>query len=136
MIQEQLFISELFKDIQCNLIDLSKQDNVVIPSIFFQHIGCAFNLHSVINSGLILGGQSSSKRQTVFYLSVDLLDKSHKDPKVIDLNVPRHAQHLHNAWKKHQKTEYWVDINLAFTRTDKHSAYCIPKVVNVKSGEV
>ena len=65
-----------------NLIDPSLQDNVVIPSNFFQHIyhvGCAFNLHSIINSGLILGGQNSSKRQTVFFLLVDLMDQSHKD---------------------------------------------------------
>ena len=99
-----------------NLIDLSSQDNVVIPNNFFQHIyhiGCAFNLHSIINSGLILGGQSSSKRQTVFFLPVDLMDKSHKDPKVIDLNVPRHAQYLHNAWKRLQDAVYWVDINVA-----------------------
>ena len=43
-----------------NLIDLSLQDNVVIPSGFFQHIyhiGCAFNLIFIFNSGLILGGQ-------------------------------------------------------------------------------
>ena len=69
-----------------NLIDPSLQDNVVLPSNFFQHIyhiGCAFNLHSIINSGLIPGGQSSSKRQTVFFLPVDPMDKSHKDPKVI-----------------------------------------------------
>ena len=61
-----------------NLIDPSLQDNVVIPSNFFQHIyhiGCAFNLHSIINSGLIPGGQSSSKRQTVFFLPVDLWTK-------------------------------------------------------------
>ena len=47
-----------------NLLDLSLQDNVVIPSKFFQnvyHIGCAINLHSIINSGLIPGGQNSSK---------------------------------------------------------------------------
>ena len=88
-----------------NLIDPSLQDNVVIPSNFFQHIyhiGCAFNLHSIINSGLIPGGQNSSKRQTVFFLPVDPMDKSHKDPDDIDLNVPRHAQYLHNAWKRHQ----------------------------------
>ena len=51
MIQEKLFISELFKDIQeAILIDPSLQDNVVIQSGFFQHIyhiGCAFNLHSI-----------------------------------------------------------------------------------------
>ena len=39
-----------------NLIDPSLQDNVVIPSGFFQHIyhiGCGFNLHFIINNGLI-----------------------------------------------------------------------------------
>ena len=37
---------------------------------FFQHIyhiGCAFNFHSIINNGLILGGQDSSKRQTLIF---------------------------------------------------------------------
>ena len=136
-----------------NLIDPSLQDNVVIPSKFFQHIyhiGCAFNLHSIINSGLILGGQNSSKRQTVFFMPIDPMDKSHKDPKVIDLNVPRHAQFLHNAWKRHQDAVYWVDINLAirkgltFYQTRSNAiilqgtlpAYCIPKVVRLKTGEV
>ena len=102
-----------------NLIDPSMQDNVVIPSNFFRyiyHIGCAFNLHSIINSGLILGGQNSSKRQTVFILLVDPMDKSHKDPDDIDLNVPRHAQYLHNAWKRYQDAVYWVDINLAIQK--------------------
>ena len=78
-----------------NLIDPSLQDNVLIQSNFFQniyHVGCAFNLHSIISSGLVPGGQSSSKRQTVFFLPVDPMDKSHKDPDVIDLNAPRHAQ--------------------------------------------
>ena len=73
------------------LINLSLQDNVVIPSNFFQHIyhvGCTINLHSIINYALLLGGQNSSKKQTIFFLPVDLMDKSHKDPKVIDLNVP------------------------------------------------
>ena len=53
-----------------NLIDPSLQDNVIIQRGFFQHIyhiGCAFNLHSIFNNGLILGGQNSSKRQTVFF---------------------------------------------------------------------
>ena len=57
-----------------NLIDPSLQDNVIIQSGFFQHIhhiGCAFNLHSIINNGLIPGGQNSIKRQTVFFLPVD-----------------------------------------------------------------
>ena len=136
-----------------NLIDLSLQDNVIIPSTFSQHIyhfGCAFNLHSIINSGIRSGGQNSSKRQTVFFLLVDLMDKSQEDLNEIDLNVPRHAQYLHHAWKRHQDAVNLVDINLAiekgltFYQTRSNAiilhetlpAYCIPKVVRMKTGEV
>ena len=100
-------------------VDPSLQDNVVIQSGFFHHIYhivCAFDLHSIINSGSILGGQNSSKRQTVFFLLVDPRDKSHKDPDEIDLNVPRHARYLHNAWKRHQDAVYCVDIDLAIQK--------------------
>ena len=136
-----------------NLIDPSLQDNLVIPSRFFQyfyHIGCAFNLHSIIKNGLIPGGQNSRKRQTEFFLPIDPRDKSHKDPDKIHLNVPRRAQYLHNEWKKHQDAVYWVDIDLAiqkgltFYQTRSNAiilqgtlpAYCIPKVVRLKTGEV
>ena len=33
---------------------------------------------------------------------IDLRDKEHTDLEKIDLNVPRRAQYLHNAWEKHQ----------------------------------
>ena len=62
-----------------NLIDPSLQDNVLIPNDFFEyiyHIGCAINLHSIMNSGLIPGGQNLSKRQTVFFTSVDPMNKN------------------------------------------------------------
>ena len=152
--QEQSCTSELFKAIQdAVFIDPTLQDNVVIPSGFFQyiyHVGCAINLHSIINSGLIPGGQNLSNRQTVFFLLVDPMDKNHKDPDTIDLNEPRHAQYMHKAWKKHQNTVYWVDINLAlkkglkFYQTRSNAiilhetlpAYCIPKVVRMETGEV
>ena len=136
-----------------NLIDPLLQDNVVIQRGFFQHIyhiGGAFNLHSIINNGLILGGQNSSKRQTVFFLPIDPREKGHKDPEKIDLNVPRRAQYLHSAWKKHHDAVHWVDIDLAirkgltFYQTRSNAiilqgtlpAYCIPKVVRLKTGEV
>ena len=136
-----------------NLIDSLLQDNVKIQTRFFHHIyhiGCAFNLHSFINNGLIPGGQNSSKRQTVFFLPVDPRERSHKNPDEIDLNVPRHAQYLHNAWKKHQDAVYWVDVHLAirkgltFYRTRSTAiilqgilpAYSNPKVVRLKTGEV
>ena len=57
---------------------------------------------------------------------------------------------MHKAWKKHQNTEYWVDINLALRKGLKFCqtrsnviilhetlpAYCIPKVVRKETGEV
>ena len=78
------------------------------------------------------------------------MDESHKDPKVIDLNVPRLARYLHNAWKRHQDAVYWVDIDLAiregltFYQTRSNAiilqgtlpVYCIPKVERLKTGEV
>ena len=114
------------------------------------HIGCAFNLHSIINNGLILGGQDLSRRQTVFFLPIDPRDKNHKDPEYIDFSVPRRVRYVHSAWKKHQDAVFWVDINFAikegltFYQTRSNAiilqgtlpAYCIPKVVRLKTGEV
>ena len=60
--EKKFLISELFKVIQGrNLIDYSLQDNVLILDHFFEyiyHIGCDINLHSIMNSGLIPGGQN------------------------------------------------------------------------------
>ena len=103
-----------------------------------------------MRSIFILSSTLESKRQTVFFLLVDPRDKSHKDPDEIDLNVPRRAQYLHNAWKRHQDAVYWVDINLAikkgltFYQTRSNAiilqetlpAYCVPKVERLKTGEV
>ena len=57
---------------------------------------------------------------------------------------------MHSAWKKHQDAVFWVDIDLAikegltFYQTRSNAiilqgtlpAYCIPKVVRLKTGEV
>ena len=78
------------------------------------------------------------------------MNKSHKDPDEIDLNVPRHAQYMRKAWKRHQDAVFWVDINLAmrkglkFYQTRSNAitlhetlpSYCIPKVVGMETGEV
>ena len=87
-----------------NSIDPELQDNVLIPNNFFEyiyHVGCAINLHSITNSGLIPGGQHSSKRQTVFFTSVDPMNKEHRDPNKIDLEAPRLAWYHQKQWKKH-----------------------------------
>ena len=99
-----------------NPIDPSLQDNVLIPNNFFEyiyHIGCAVNLHSITNSGLIAEGQNSSRdRQTVFFASVNRMHKNHQDPKELDLTKPRLASYM-PKWKEHQDTVYWVDFQLA-----------------------
>ena len=102
-----------------SLIDPTLQDNVVIPSDFFQyiyHVGCAINLHSIINSGLLPGGQNLRNRQTIFFLPVDPMNENHRDPATIDLSETRHAQYMHKTWKKRQNTVFWVDINLALRK--------------------
>ena len=108
--QEQSCTSELFKVIKdpVSLILLYKTMSL-FQTVFFKyiyHVGCAINLHSIINSGLILGGKNlSNNRQPVFFLHVDPVDKNHEDPDVIDLNKPRR--------KRHQDAENCVDISLA-----------------------
>ena len=105
--QEILYLRALQGHSGRNLIDPSLLDNILIPSDFFEyicHIGCAINLHSITNSGLIPGGQNLSKRQTVFFTSVDPMNKEHKDPNHIDLEAPRLAWYKQKTWKKHQNT--------------------------------
>ena len=77
--QEILYLRALQGHSGRNPIDPTLQDNVLIPNNFFEyiyHIGCAINLHSITNSGLIAGGQNSSKeRQTVFFTAVNPMTK-------------------------------------------------------------
>ena len=103
--QEQFCTSELSKVIQdaTSLILHYRTMSLfrtVSSSTCMYHVGCAINLHSIINSGLIPGGQNLSNRETVFFLLVDPMDKEHKDPDTIDLGAPRRAQYMHKAWKK------------------------------------
>ena len=152
--QEILYLRALQGHSGRNPIDPSLQDDVLIPDDFFDyiyHIGCAINLHSITNSGLIPGGQNLGKeRQTVFFTAVNPMNKEHKDPYEIDLNAPRLASYKQKMWKRHQDTVYWVDIQLAQQKGFKCCqtrsnaiilygtlpAYCIPKVVVMESGEI
>ena len=137
-----------------NPIDPTLQDKVLIPNNFFEyicHIGCAVSLHSITNSGLIAGGQNSSKeRQTIFFTAVNPMDKDHKEPHDLDLTKPRLASYTQKKWKRHQDTVYWVDFQLAqrkglkFYQTrsdaiilhDALPAYCISKAIVMESGEI
>ena len=131
-----------------SLIDPSLQDNVIIPDGFFKYIyhdGCAINLHSIINSGMLPGGQNLSNRQTVFFLPVNPTDKEHKDPGTTDF-CTIHAQSIEET----SKYGVLVNINLAlkrglkFYQTRSHAiilhetlpAHCILRVVRMETGAV
>ena len=134
--QEILYFRPLQGHPGRNSLDPSLQDNVLIPNNFFEyidHIGCAINLHSITNSGLILGRQNLSReRQTVFFTAVNPMDKEHKDPYKLDSTQPRLAWYkqkwkrhqeldltkprlasYEQKWERHQDTACWVDIQFA-----------------------
>ena len=136
-----------------NLMDPTLQDNVLIgPGIFpyNYHVGCTFNLYSIISNGLVPGGQNLSRRQTVFFLPFDLRNESRRDPEYIDFSVPRLARYMHKAWKRRQDAVYWVDNDLGikeglvFYQTMSNAiflqgtlpAHCIVKVERLKTGEM
>ena len=91
-----------------------------------------------------------SKRQTVFFTSVNPMNKEHRDPNNIDLEAPRLAWYKQKTWNRHQDTVYWVDIKLTqkkgfkFYQTrsnaiilyDTLPACCIPKAVMMETGEI
>ena len=151
--QEILYLRALQGHSGRNPIDPTLQDNVLIPNHFFEyiyHIGCAVNVHSITNSGLIAGGQNSSRdRQTAFFTVVNPMHKHHKDPQELDLTKPRLASYK-QKWKLHQDMVYWVDIQLAqrkglkFYQTrsnaiilyDTLPAYYISKAIVMKSEEI
>ena len=91
-----------------------------------------------------------SKRQSVFFLPIDPRNEDHKDPEYVDYSVPRHARHLQNAWKRHQDTVFWIDIDLGiikeglkFYQTRSNAiilqgalpANCIVRAERLKNGE-
>ena len=135
-----------------NLIDPTLQDNVLIgPGIFpyIYHVGSNFNLYSIISNGLIPGGQNLSRRQSVFFLPIDPRKEDHKDPEFFDYSAPRLARYLQNAWKRHQDTVFWVDIDLGireglmFYQTRSNAiilqgtlpAHCIVRAERLRNGE-
>ena len=125
---------------------------VIGTGIFFYiyHVGCTFNLHSIVRNGLVFGGQNLSRRQTVFFLPIDPRDESHRDPEYIDFSVPRLARFMHSTRKRHQDAVFWVDIDLAikegltFYQTRSNAiilqgtlpAHCLVKVERLKIGEM
>ena len=149
--QEILYLRALEGHSGRNPIDPTLQDNVLIPDNVFAyigHIGCAISLHSITNSGLIAGGQNSSReRQTEFFTAVNPMNKKNTRIRK-SLIWPNQVLHrTSRKWKRHQDTVYWVDIQLAqrkglkFYQTrcnaiildDTLQAYCISKGIVMPS---
>ena len=136
-----------------NFIDPTLQNNVLIGTGIFpciHHVGCTFNLHSIINNGFVLGGQDSSRRQTI---SSCLLIQETQIKN--NLNILTSLYHVsRDTCIEHGegiKTRYfWVDIDLAikegftFYQTRSNAiilqgtlpAHCILNVERLKTGEV
>ena len=90
-----------------------------------------------------------SQRQTVFFTSVDPMNKEHKDPNNIDLEAPRLSWYKQKRWEISQETVYRVDIKFAQQKGFKFypirsnavilnvtfPAYCISKAIVIKSQE-
>ena len=82
-IQEQFFICELFKDTLDTILVILHYRTMLFFSEFFQyiyHVGCAINLHSVINSGLSTWRSEFEQGQTDgFHHSLESHGQNHKD---------------------------------------------------------
>ena len=108
--QEILYLRALQGHSGRNPIEPTLQVILFIPNDFFEyicHIGCSINFHSTTNSGLIAGGQNSSReRQTVFFTAVNPMNKEHRDPYKVYLTKPRLAWYKQKTWKRHQDAVY------------------------------
>ena len=133
-------------------INLTLQDNVLLPSDFAEHIyhvGSSHDMHSIILSGLIAGGKDVKKgRHAVFFTAVNPIFIDHYRERDYDVTKPRIAVHKNNR-KIHQYTVYWCNLRVAqskglqFYQTRSNAiiiyntllAMCIEKVVVRTSGE-
>ena len=103
-----------------NLIDPTLQENVMIEtgiSPYIYHVGCTFNLRSMINNGLVLGGQNLSRWQTAFFFLLM------QEMKVIkNLNVLISLYHVSRdtctAYRKGIKTQYFGSILILRSEKD------------------
>ena len=128
------------------------QDNALLPSDFAEyiyHVGSFYDMHSLIRSGLIPGGEDDKKgRQTVFFTTVNPMSLHVHKQRDYDVTKPRIAVYI--KWKIHQNTVYWtnldgcleegIDVLTNKTKRDRPShntlpAVCIEKVVVMISGE-
>ena len=78
-----------------NFVDPLLQDNVLLPDDFAEytyHIGNAYEMHYIMQSGLIPGGRSNRKdRQSVFFTAVDAMD-TEQDRREVEYDLDEKTQ--------------------------------------------
>ena len=137
-----------------NFVDPLLQGNIILlPHDFAEyiyHIGNAYEMHSIIQSGLNPEGRSNRRdRQSVFFTAVNPIDIQLDRREVeYDLDKPGIAPYKH-TWRAHHNTAYWCNLKLAqrkglrFYQTRSHAitlsdtlpATCFDKVVCIKTRE-
>ena len=135
--EEILCFRALQGDSGRNPSDLTLQENVLIPNNFFEyiyHIGCtASQIQDLYWEDKILAGTDR-----LFFTAVNPMHKNHRDPQELDLTKRRLAWYK-QKWKRHQETVFWVDLQLAQTRSnaiilfDTLPVYCISKAIVMKT---
>ena len=116
--QEILFFRALQGHSGRNPIDPSLQDDVLIPNSFFEniyHIGCAVNLYSITNSGLIAGGQKSGREKQTW--------KRHQDT----------VYWVEKQLAQRKGFKFYQTRSNAVILCDTLPAYCISKAIVMKS---
>ena len=133
-------------------INPTLQDNVLLRDTFAEHIyhtGSSHDTHSIVQSGLILGGKDVEiGRHAVFFTGLNPMFMGPYREQEYDMTGPRIAVYKHD-WKVHQNTVYWCNLRvdqrkgLQFYQMRSNAiilyntlpAMCIEKVVIRKSGE-
>ena len=98
------------------LVDPTLQNNVLLPDDFAEniyHVGNAHDTHSIIQCGLIPGGESLKRdRHSVFFTVVNPMNTfQHQEEVQYDLDKPRIAVYK-NTWKTHQNSVYGCNFRV------------------------
>ena len=136
-----------------NFVNPLLKDNFLLlddSAEYIYHIGNAFEVHSIIQSGLSPGDRSNRKnRQSVFFTAVNPIDTQPDEREVeYDVDKPRIAPYRH-TWRSHHNSVFWCNSKLAqskglrfyqtrshaVTLSDTRPAICIDKVVCMRTRE-
>ena len=123
-------------------VDSSLQDNVKISfnwseCIFYD--GSSLDLHSILQSGLIVGGKDTKEgRQTTFFTAVNSVSELQKDERY-DVTEPqkKYRTQRGKCTSAHEKGLGFRQTRFnAFILHDSVPANCLEKVVNAKTEEI